>query len=169
MDYAIKHTFSYPVEVVEKAMLHPELVPFLQKEMGSLDEMEVLEVKEEGDTVVRRIRYLPKPIITRIGFKKVPPKAMEFVEHSTYHRAERRLDYNNISTHPKVKEIFVNRGSITFEAGANSTTRTISGELHVKVKVLGLVAEKIIYKSAKQVLDDEAAALTRFIIEKQLG
>ncbi|MBU1239938.1 DUF2505 family protein [Myxococcota bacterium] len=169
MNYSITHTFSFPVDVLEKAMLHPDLIPFLQSEMDSLDEMEVLECVDEGETIRRRIRYLPKPIIKRIGLKKVPPKAMEFVEHSVYHKTQQMLEYNNISTHPKVRSIFVNRGNITFAYSGNTTTRTIAGELHVKVKVLGMVAEKVIYKSAKSVLDDEAAALTKFITLKNLG
>ena len=88
---------------------------------------------------------------------------MEWIEVSTYDKVNHKLSYDNQSTHPKVKKIFINHGDITFIPKGDKTERIISGELRVPVKVLGMIAEKIIYKTAKRVLEEEANALRKFI------
>ena len=56
---------------------------------------------------------------------------------------------------------------ITFRDVGGKTERTISGELEIKVFLLGKIAEKLIYVEAEKILNQEAAALASFIAEKK--
>jgi Protein of unknown function (DUF2505) len=163
MNYEIPHEFDHSIDLIEKAMLDPKLIPHLVKEMVSIDEMEILEITDNGSTISRKVRYLPKPIIKRIGLKKIPPKAMEWIEVSTYDKKSKTLSYDNQSTHPKVRKIFINNGKISLTKIGEKTKRVVAGELRVDVKILGRIAEKIIFKTAKKVLKEEAEAMRSFI------
>ena len=72
------------VDEVERAMLDQRYLDFLLKHHGVLLEVQLLELKDEGDKVKRRVRYRPKPVIATIGPKRVPPEWFAFVETSTY-------------------------------------------------------------------------------------
>ena len=163
MDYKIEQTIEHPLEIIEKAMFDPKLINFYLKEMDAIDEMESLEFNDNGDQIERKIRYQPKPIIKRIGFKKIPPEALGWIEVSTYDKKSKILSYDNQSIHPKVRKIFTNIGKIELIPSNNSTIRVISGEVKVDVKIVGKVAEKVIYKTAKKVLNEEVEALKKFI------
>ena len=165
MKYSIEHVFDHPLAVVEKAMMHPDLAPFLVERMPSLDQMEPLQRDETDFAIKRRVRYLPKPIIKRIGPKKVPPEAMEWIEVSSYDKATHVLTFDNQPTHPKVKKLFVNQGTITLVERNGRTVRTMDGVLHIKVAILGKVAERMIYKTAAAILKEECEALNAFIAQ----
>ncbi len=168
MNYTISHTIDHPLERVEEAMLHRELPDYLVAHMSSAQEIEALAITDQGSVVERKIRYLPTPIIKRVGLKKVPPKAMEWIEHSTYDKQTHRLTFTNVATHPRVEKILSNHGVIALTQKQNKTIVTVTGELTIKVKVLGAIAERIVYNTAKRILDEEATTISNFIVEKGL-
>ncbi|MBN2724037.1 MAG: DUF2505 family protein [Deltaproteobacteria bacterium] len=168
MKFKIKQEFDYPITVVEEALFLDENIgSFLVNEMPSLIELEKIEIIRDDDSVKRKVRYLPKPLIKRVGTKKIPPEAMEWVEHSTYDLKTHVLKYSNIPTHPRIGKMFQNDGEILLEESGDKTVRTISGELKIKVPVVGAIAERIIFKTAKTVLEEEAQALKKYLVEKK--
>src|SRR4051812_3401155 len=57
---------------VEQAMLDDRYLDFLLKHHGVLLEVQLLEKKDDGSRVTRKVRYRPKPVISSIGPKTVP-------------------------------------------------------------------------------------------------
>ncbi len=163
MKYEIRQEFDEGCDRVVAAMMHPEVAAFLMVNMKSLREMELLERTEHEDTIVRRVRYRIYPVIEKIGPKKIPPEAFEWVEQSTYDKRTRVMVYRNVPTKAKIAKMFENHGEIRIlEAGARCV-RVMSGELRIHFPILGSVAEKMIYKKAAEILEEEAAALRLYM------
>ncbi|MGM0597250.1 MAG: DUF2505 family protein [Myxococcota bacterium] len=169
MKYKIVDKFNYELELVKKAMFHQDLITYLQQNMESVREIEVLDHKKNTQGFKRKVRYLPKPIIKKIGPKKIPPEAMEWVEISTWNEKENTLKFNNIPTHSKVKELFENYGKIELIPGKNGVERVMTGAVNVKVRFFGKIAEKVITAKAKKILQEETEVLSRFIEERLTG
>jgi hypothetical protein len=164
MKFEVSHTFDADIDAVEKAIFDPALPAFLLKEMKLVTIIEPLDRQEDASSIRRKTKYQPVPLIKKIGPKEVPPHWMAWIEESTYDRRARRMDFVNIPTTEKIRNLLENKGSLTLTAaGPGKTKRTMNGELKVKVFLLGKIAEGMIYKQAAQILDEEAAALRKFI------
>lgn len=163
MKFEITHTFDADVETVLAAMYDPALHEFLTKEMTTINEIEQLETHDQGARVQRRVRYMPKPLIQKIGPKEIPPRWMEWVEESTLDRSAQTVSFKNKPTTQKIANLLVNEGTMQFRAKGAKTERVLKGELNVKVFLLGKIAEKFIYNQAARILDEEARALNKFI------
>ncbi|MCA9521632.1 MAG: DUF2505 family protein [Myxococcales bacterium] len=163
MKFEITHTFDADVETVLTAMYDPALHEFLTKEMTTINEIEQLEKNDEGSRVVRRVRYMPKPLIQKIGPKEIPPRWMEWVEESTLDRGAKTVTFQNRPTTQKIANLLVNQGTMQFRSKGAKTERVLKGELKVKVFLLGKIAEKFIYNQASRILEEEARALNKFI------
>lgn len=166
MRFEIRHRFDAPPERVEAAMFSPDLPLFLATHMTTARAIEPLERREERGRIVRRVKYVPAPLISSIGPKKIDPAWMAWVEESTYDPATRRMEFRNVPVVGRVRELLENRGTLELRASGCGTERVVSGELKVKVFLLGRIAESIIHSTAAKMLDDEARALAAYLREK---
>ena len=161
------------VDEVERAMLHPDSPAFLLQHHGVLLEVEQLESKDRGDTVKRRVRYRPRPVIKSVGPKTIPPEWFAFVEESTWDRKRRELTFKNVPTSQSISKMVVNTGVLRLRESGGQTERTMNGEISIKVpfflKPLAVIAEKLIQHEGLKILDAEVPVLNRFIAEKLRG
>lgn len=157
------------VDEVERAMLDPRYPEFLLKHHGVLLEVQSLEVKDEGDKVRRKVRYRPKPVITSIGPKKVPPEWFAFVESSTYDKKKKELTFTNVPTSNSISKMLVNSGTLRLRDVGGQTERTMDGEISLKLpflmKPLAVIGEKVIQSEGLKILEGEAPVLNRFIAD----
>jgi hypothetical protein len=168
MKFELKHTFDAPVDAVIAAMFDPALFAHLKKNMSTMRDIQAVERTEDGSTIRRRTRYTPEPLIKHIGPKEVPPGAMAFIEDSRFDKQARRLEFENIPDMQTLRKLLVNKGTITFrDLGGGRSERTVSGELTVKVFLLGKIAERIIYGEAEKILNEEARALASFLATRK--
>jgi hypothetical protein len=172
MHFELKHVFDAPVEQVLEAMFDPALAEFLKANMKSIRDVKPMERVEEGNVVRRKVRYVPTPIISSVGPKKIPPEALAFIEESTFDKAARRMQFKNIGEHAKVRKHLENGGTLTFrEIADGKTERVCAGELKVTnlpflLRPLGMLAEQIIYSNAQKLLNEEASVLNQFIKQR---
>ena len=159
MRFEIVHRFDATPDELWAVLTHPRLAEVMVNEVPSLVEMEVLEVREEGTKIHRRVRYRPAPLIKKIGPKTVEPHWMEWVEESEGTRSPLVLEYRNIPRVDSVAKLLRNSGTMEIRKDGAGTRRIISGELRVRFPLLGRIAEKVIYGQAKGLLDEEAAAM----------
>jgi hypothetical protein len=157
------------VDEVERAMLDQRYLDFLLKNHGVLLEVQLLELKDEGDKVRRRVRYRPKPVIEAIGPKKVPPEYFAFIETSTYDKRKKELSFSNVPTSNTISKMLVNTGTMRLRDAGGATERTMDGEIALKLpflmKPLAMIGEKIIQSEGLKILEGEAPVLNRFISE----
>lgn len=169
MRFEVKHRIQGTVDEVERAMFDPRYGEFLLKHHGVLLEVQPQERNESGDTVKRKIRYRPKPVIASVGPKPVPPEWFAFVESSTYDRKTRTLTFSNVPTTDKISRLLVNTGTIRLRDAGGQTERTTGGEISLKLpfllKPLAMIGERIIQLEGLKILDGEVPVLNRFIAE----
>jgi hypothetical protein len=164
MKFEYRHTFEASVDRVIEAMFHPDMTAFLKGRMKTLVNIEVLERTEAPGQLKRRVRYVPVPSIKRIGPKVITPESMQWVEQSTFDRGARKMTFQNVPTHPKVRARMTNAGQIEFrDPGGGRTERLMSGELKISFPLLGRIAEGIIAKNAQAILDEEATLLAEWL------
>ena len=161
MRFEIRHEFDHPREKVEAAMFHADFPQFLLDKHGVLLEVEQKERTEDDKSIKRKVRYRPKPVIGSIGPKKVPPEWFAFIEESTFDRATHQLTFANVPTTGKIRNMLINRGTITLrELGPNRTERVVEGELKLALpfllKPLAAIGERVIHSEAVKLLDAEA-------------
>ena len=164
MKFKFEHIFDADMETVVGCFLDPELPAYLMENMSTVQAIEPLSIEEEGGLVRRKVRYQPVPLIKRVGPKKVDPKWMCWVEESIYDRARRRMEFSNVPITDFVAKRMSNSGTVTLtEAGAGKTLRIIEGELRIKFPLLGRIAERIIYKDAAKIINEEAEVFSGFV------
>lgn len=169
MNFEIKHQFNVSVDELERVMFHEDLPRLLSARVDLIIEMNQLEGSRSGDRLERKVRYLPYPMIRKIGPTTVEPEWMEWVEESRYDFGVHAGEFANIPARGRIAKLMVNTGRMRLvPLGPHRTERIVSGELKIKVFMVGKIAEKVIHSHAKKLLDQEAAALAAIIAEKAL-
>lgn len=172
MQFELKHVFDGSVDQVIDAMFDPALADYLKTHMKQLQDLKTLERVDEAEQVRRRVRYVPVPLISSVGPKKVPPEALAWVEESTFDRRSREIRFKNVGEHHKVRKHLENGGTLRFrELGPGRTERVISGELKVAnlpllLRPLAPIAEQIIYSNAQKLLNEEARVFNDFVKQR---
>ena len=169
MRFEKKQHIDGTVDEVERALLDERYADFLLEHHGTLLEVQSLERKDDGKQVKRRVRYRPKPVISSIGPKRVPPEWFAFVETSTYDRAKKELSFTNVPTSNAISKMLVNTGVLRLRDVGGRTERTLDGDIKLVLpfflKPLGLIGEKVIQLEGLKILDGEVPVLNRFIAE----
>lgn len=169
MRFEFRHQFDVSVEELERILFSDEMLQLQQQRMKTIIEIEALEVQRDGDSLKRRVRYLPQPIIKSIGPKKVEPEWMEWVEESQYDYGSHRGTFKNIPARYKIAAVMTNEGTLNIRSlGPDRCERTVGGELKVKVFMVGKIAERIIHLNAAKILEEEAAVLRTIIQNKDI-
>lgn len=170
MRFEKRQALDGSVDEVERALLSDAYLDFLLKHHGVLLEAQLLEKKEDGAKVSRKVRYRPKPVIEQIGTKRVPPEWFAFVESSSWDKATHSGTFTNTPTSSRISSMLVNTGSIRLrDAGGGKTERTLEGEIALKLpfllKLIAPIAEAVIHREGLKILDAEAPVMNRFIAE----
>ncbi|MFT3841969.1 MAG: DUF2505 family protein [Myxococcaceae bacterium] len=170
MRFESKARINGTVQEVEAALTDDKYLEFLLKHHGVLLEVQLIEKKDEGDKIRRKVRYRPKPVIEAIGPKKVPPEFFAFIETSTWDKTKKELSFSNTPTSNKIASMLVNTGVLKIrDAGGGQTERTMDGEIKLKLpfllKPLAVVGEAVIHREGLKILDNEVPVLNRYISE----
>lgn len=169
MKFEIKHQFNVGVEELERVLFHEDLPAAITPRVPLIIEMNQLEGRRTGDRLQRKVRYLPFPMIRKIGPTTVEPEWMEWVEESSYDFRSHSGQFANVPARGRIAKLMLNTGTLRLiPLGPDRTERVVSGELKIKVFMVGKIAEKVIHGHAKKLLDQEAAALADIIAEKAL-
>ena len=170
MRFELKHTFNAPVDAVAKAMLDAEYLKYLRENHALVLEAELLSFDDSNEQVRRSVRYRTKPVIEKIGKKKVPPEWFAFAEESTYDKNRYELSFENVPTIEAIRNLLINRGTVTLYArGPALTERVTSGELKLALpfllRPLAVIGERLIYIEASKLLDQEAKVMKQWLEE----
>ncbi|HNU69593.1 MAG TPA: DUF2505 family protein [Myxococcota bacterium] len=160
MKFRYEHDFQCDRKKLVAAMFADGVTESLKADMKTLTDASTLEWRQDGGRIFRRVRYLLVPIIDEIAGRKVDPKWMEWIEEAEVDVESGRATFRNVPTTPSIAAIMENTGTMEFvDLGGGRTRRIVSGELKIKVFLVGMVAEVIIADKARGLLDDEAAAM----------
>lgn len=166
MRYCLEHQFPCDGVTLMRTLFERGISERLLPRLSRILEAETLSWKEENGRIRRRVRYLPVPAIKAVGPKKVDPRWMEWIEESEADLAAGIVRYRNVPTTPGVARLLKNQGEMRVRSGREGgSVREVSGELRVEVFLLGIIAERLIYSYAKEILDEEALATANLILE----
>jgi hypothetical protein len=170
MRFETKHRIQGTPSEVEQSLLDERYLEYLLKHHGILLEVQLLEKKDDGDILRRKVRYRPKPVIPSVGPKPVPPEWFAFVESSSYDKRKRELAFSNVPTTPKISKLLVNQGLLRIrEAPGGQAERWLEGEIRLNLpfllKPLAMIAERLIHAEGLKILNGEVPVLNRFIAE----
>jgi len=164
MKFKYEHDFPTDRNSLISAIFANGVTERLKVHMSTVTDAQTLEWNRDGDRIRRRVRYLPVPMISDVGGKKVEPQWMEWVEESEVDLAAGRAVFRNVPTTPGIVPLLENTGVMEFvELDGGHTRRIITGELRVKAFLVGRIAELIIADTARKILDDEAAAMRKLL------
>lgn len=169
MKFELRQRIAGTVDEVERAMMDDRYTPFLLANHGVLLEAQVLEKKDEGGLIRRKVRYRPKPVIKSVGPKEIPPEWFAFVESSTYDKAKKEMTFTNVPTSNSIANMLVNTGTLKFREAGGQTERVASGDIVLKVpfflKPLAMIAERLIHAEGMKILEGEVPVMNRFLTE----
>ncbi len=169
MNFEFRHDFNVPVEELERVLFHEDLMGQLQRRMSTIIEIEAKRIERAGQRLERKVRYLPVPMIKSVGTRRVEPEWMEWVEESVYDFTAHRGQFKNIPARRMIADLLINHGTLELRSnGRGGTTQVISGELKVKVFMLGKIAERIIHSNAMKILEEQAQVIDAVIDEKAI-
>jgi hypothetical protein len=153
-------------------MFHPDYYDTLGAQEDVLRGLSKQSQEESAEEIRRRVHYRPRPAFDHIGPKRVPPDWFEFVEESTWDKASRKLTFDNVPVTDKVKRRLVNHGEIVLEeVSPGKTRRRARAELRLQnlplmLRALAPLAEQMIAREAKKLLEAEARVLRSFLAER---
>jgi hypothetical protein len=169
MRFEARHRLTGTVEEVERALFDDRYLDFVIAHHGVLLEARVLEKNDDGARLRRRVRYLPRPVIARIGPNEVPPAWFAFIEDSTWDRARRELTFKNTPTSPAIEGMLHNVGTLRFRDVGGECERTMEGEISLRLPFfltpVAMLGEALIQREGLKILDAEARVMNRFLTE----
>jgi hypothetical protein len=171
MYFEVEHVFEAPIETVEAAMFHPEYPDFLRAHHEVLSSVKLESVEDDGAQVRRRVHYAPLPAFEHLGPKKVPAHWFEFIDESVWDKHQRKLVFSHQPVAQQVRERLTTRGEIVLEEVApGRTRRRTRTEIKVQnlpfmLKPFSPVAEQLLSREAKRMLDAEARVLDQWLRE----
>jgi hypothetical protein len=167
------HRFQGTLSEVASSFLDERYLAFALKHHGVLLEAQMLESSREGDTLKRRVRYLPRPVIESIGGNKVPPEWFAFVEESTWRASRFELTFKNTPTSAQIANLLHNVGTMRLRDVNGVCERTMEGEISLRLpfllKPLALIGEAVIHREGLKILDAEVPVMNRFLAEVVRG
>jgi hypothetical protein len=158
--FEILHDFELPLEVVERAVLSPELAPMLARSMPkTIESVEVVEHALRDGELHRVLRFqasAPFPIFRRYNVAK---SAMSWDEKSTYRLSDHRSTWT-VTPRTEWARYVRSEGTYCLESVATDRTRrTVEGALDVRLAVLGRLVERMAFSEVKKTYDAEAVTL----------
>ena len=169
MRFEARQRVNGTVAEVEAALIDPGYLDFLLKHHGVLLEVALIDKKDDGVRIDRKVRYRPKPVIESIGPKKVPTEFFAFIETSTWDRNKKELKFVNVPTSHKISSMMENTGTLRLREAAGQCELTMEGEIKLKLafllKPLAMIGEAVIQREGLKILDAQLPVLNRYIAE----
>jgi hypothetical protein len=161
--FSVDHRFAAPLAAVEQAMTDPEF--FARLHDPDVDAPELLERTARGHTVELRVRYRFSGELPSIARSVLGRGEIAWVQRSTvdleHHRTEFTIEPETHSDLLSCIGAYLLRE--VRPAPDAETARTISGDVRVRVPLLGGRAERAIARGLVERIDAEAPALARWL------
>lgn len=157
--FEIAHEFDAPLDVVERAVLSPNLGDRLGEHLTSIETVETVEHDLRPDVLWRVLRFQAAAPLSILSSYPVARDAMRWDEESTYRLADHESSWS-VRIDPRYARFFDSRGTYRLEAlGPQRTRRKVVGELAIRVNLLGSMLERVALAEVKKTYDAEASAL----------
>jgi hypothetical protein len=163
VNFRIDQRIAAPLEPVEAALIDREFVA-ATAELPKLGAPELLELQRDGDRVHQRIRYRFTAELSGAVTRVVDPGKLTWVDDARYdltaHTSRHRILPDNYADRLQASY------DVALEALGTSTRRVVTGELTVRVPLVGGRVERAIVSGLEEHAAAEAELLSRWIDER---
>ena len=161
MRFEVSHSFSVGPEVVAAASLDPAFQATLET-IGSLKERKVLSQETTGDGLVeRRVRCVLALELSGMAASLLGDADPAWIQVETWAADTMTWTWR---IEPEVHaELLSAEGSTVIAGEAEKATRTVMGDVKVRVPLYGGKVEGWIVKGISEAYDEEAARLTEWL------
>jgi len=163
--FEIIHEFPYPMDLFERYINDPRLLE-MARGLPHLDERKLLDhwTSEDGRTAGWKFEVWAVSDVPRAARKVMGDKA-GWIEQTEYDFDQHRMTF---STKPFIFPDKVTcTGTYALLPSAGGFRREIIGDLEVRVRLAGKLAEKFIVKNLKETYEAEFQIYLKFLEEKQ--
>ncbi len=177
MRFQIDHEIEAPLEAVEKALLSPDFAPRLKRSLASVESLQTV-THDLGDTELVRVwRFQARaPLGILKGFAAAG-EWLSWEERVRYQLADHRARWRIVpqgddSPTAPWRKYFAAEGLYQLDAlTADRTRRTVSGELTVRIKLMGRLVERAALRELRRAYAAEVAVMGSFnrTTEQQRG
>jgi hypothetical protein len=172
MQFVVTQEFEVGADELVHAMLDPAYLTFLEAHHPLLMRVSERTRRQSGDELVRTVHYAPRPAFEHLGPKKLAPEWFEFDDESRWDLRSHRLSFVHVPCEERVRRRLSTRGELSVERLSASRARRVT-RVEITVRDLPLMlrpfsgmAEQMLAKEARRMMEAEADALLRFIRER---
>lgn len=160
MHFELSHELDAPLEAVERAVLSPELGELLGRRLRSMASVDTVEHVLEDGELRRVLRFQASAPLALFKGRQLAHDAMTWHEHVVY-RIDRHASTWKVKTmREQWDRYFSSEGTYHLEPiGKERTRRTVVGEIDIRLRVLGPVAERMALAEVRKTYDAEAEVL----------
>lgn len=159
--FQLQQHYPFQPSEVMGAMLHPGLHAFLEHHVPDLRSRTELELSRRGDTVERKVRCVPSTPIPDAARHLVKPEMITWVEEA---RFDLSRDTVSIQIIPAgFRHVFSFVGRIVLEADPGGCRRKVTGEVTIRMPVVGKIVEDYLIEEIRRNMDAEGQALGQFM------
>lgn len=130
-------------------------------DLPNLAHPELLDQRRDGVVVHQRVRHRFAGSLSSAVTRVIDPAKLTWVEESTYDLARGTASFRIVPDHYAGK--LRCEGDIAFVASGDTTTRRVTGELSVKVPLVGRAVERAIVSGLEDHLRAEGALLQQWL------
>jgi hypothetical protein len=167
VQFSISHEFDAPLDVIELAMMSPELGPLLGDGLASLESVQATE-HEVDDSEFRRVwRFQARAPLAILRGYNITREMMTWEEHSVYRRGEHTARWHVVPRGERDpaaiwRKHFSAEGTYELDPLSDGRTRrTVSGDLAIHLRLIGPIVERIAVGELRRAYDAEALALRK--------
>jgi hypothetical protein len=159
VDFRIDQRFPVPRPVVEAAFTDEQFIASLG-ELPTIGSPTPLERREEGDTIVMRVRYQFTGNLSSAVRRIIDPSRLTWVEESVFRPAAHHASIRILPDH--YADLLKCSMEADFDEDPDGTARRVVGTMKVRMPVVGGKVERAIVSGLQEHARLEVDVLTRW-------
>lgn len=160
MRFQIQQRIDAPVDDVVVAFVDPGFYESLEA-LPNLARPELLSREERGSIVRMRVRYRFTGHLSSAVKAVIDPNRLTWVEEADHDVAMRHVSFRMIADH--YADRFQSSGSYQFAAVGDTTERDCTGDVTIRMPLVGHRVENAIISGLREHIDSEAELVERWI------
>ena len=160
MRFQLQQHIDAPVDDVVAAFVDPGFYESLEA-LPNLAQPELLSREEKGTMVRMRVRYRFTGHLSSAVKAAIDPKRLTWVEEADHDLAGRRVSFRMIADH--YADRFKSSGAYQFSAFGDTTSRDCTGDVTIRMPLVGHRVENAIISGLREHVESEAELVERWI------
>ena len=163
MRFQLQQRIAAPVDAVVAAFVDPGFYESLEA-LPNLGRPELLSREEKGSIVQMRVRYRFTGQLSAAVRAAIDPKRLTWVEEADHDLAAHHVSFRMIADH--YADRFTSSGTYRFDpAGEAATTRNCTGDIEIRMPLVGRRVENAIVSGLREHLGSEVDLVERWIAD----